>query len=69
MVVLGCAHPAKFPEAVTAATGVHPALPERLADLPERPERLVVLPNDLGTVQAFILRHARLGDAQPRGNV
>ncbi len=68
MVTLACAHPAKFPDAVTAATGVHPALPERLADLATRPERLTVLPNDLGTVQAFILRHARLGEAQPRGN-
>ncbi len=68
MVALACAHPAKFPEAVAAATGIHPALPERLADLSARPERLTVLPNDLDAVQAFILRHARLGGNQPRGS-
>lgn len=67
MVALACAHPAKFPEAVTAATGVHPALPDRLADLATRPERLVVLPNDLDAVQTYIRRHASLGQAQPRG--
>ncbi len=38
--VLATAHPAKFPDAVEAATGVRPALPARLADLFERPERL-----------------------------
>ncbi len=69
MVALACAHPAKFPEAVAAATGVHPALPDRLADLLARPERLTVLPNSLDAVQAYILRHARLGEAKPRGSV
>ena len=39
MVCLATAHPAKFPDAVEAATGVRPALPERLADLLDRPER------------------------------
>src|SRR4029077_17379144 len=39
MVVLSTAHPAKFPEAVKAACGVSPALPDWLADLPQRPER------------------------------
>ena len=36
MVVLGTAHPAKFPDAVEAACGVRPALPDWLADLDER---------------------------------
>ena len=47
-IVLGTAHPAKFPDAVKAATGVHPRLPAHLADLHERKERYTVLPNDLG---------------------
>jgi threonine synthase len=54
MVVLATAHPAKFPDAVVAATGVHPPLPPRLADLLERPERCTVLPNDPVAVQGFV---------------
>ena len=58
-VVLACAHPAKFPDAVERATGRRPALPDRLADLPERRERVVRLPNDLARVQRHIEAHAR----------
>ena len=61
VVALACAHPAKFPELVTRATGVHPALPAHMADLFDRPERIVTLPNDLATVQAFVRAHARVG--------
>jgi threonine synthase len=60
VIALACAHPAKFPEVVTEATGLHPALPSHLADLFDRPERLVMLPNDFGTVQSFIRGHARI---------
>jgi threonine synthase len=59
MVALACAHPAKFPEAVERATGIRPSLPPALGDLFERPERLVVLPNDTGRVTQFIRAHAR----------
>ncbi len=54
MVVLATAHPAKFPDAVVAATGVHPELPPRLADLGERPERCTVLPADVAAVRSFV---------------
>ena len=54
MVVLGTAHPAKFPDAVERATGVRPALPEFLSDLYDRDERFDVLPNDLAAVQAYV---------------
>jgi threonine synthase len=54
LVMLATAHPAKFPEAVAKATGIRPQLPERLADLFERPERCTVLPNDLAAVQRHI---------------
>ena len=60
MVALATAHPAKFPDAVAAATGVRPLLPERLADLHERPERLTRLPNDLAVVQEFVEAHRRV---------
>ena len=38
IVAVATAHPAKFPEAVEAATGVRPPLPHRLVDLFARPE-------------------------------
>ncbi|MBI1208906.1 MAG: threonine synthase [Azospirillum sp.] len=60
VVALACAHPAKFPDAVEQATGRRPALPARLGDLLQRPERVTVLPNDLAAVQAFVRRHAHL---------
>lgn len=52
--VMATAHPAKFPDAVEAATGVRPDLPAHLRDLFERDERFEVLPNDLETIQAFV---------------
>lgn len=59
VICLATAHPAKFPDAVEAATGVRPALPDRLADLLERPERFSELPCDVGEVRAFIEAHGR----------
>jgi threonine synthase len=55
MVALATAHPAKFPDAVEQATGIRPSLPERLADLLEREERYVELPNDLEAVRDHVL--------------
>ena len=54
MVSMATAHPAKFPDAVERATGVHPALPDRLADLFDREERYHQLPNELEAVMAHI---------------
>lgn len=54
MVVLACAHPAKFPVAVKEASGKYPDLPEKLGDLFEREEYFDILPNDLNKVQNFI---------------
>jgi threonine synthase len=59
MIVLGTAHPAKFPAAVQAASGVTPALPAHLADLMERKERFTLLPNDQGRIEDFVRRNAR----------
>ncbi|MBN2751734.1 MAG: threonine synthase, partial [Rhodospirillaceae bacterium] len=59
VVALATAHPAKFSQAVMDATGVAPKLPARLADLMERPERVTILPNDLKTVQDYVLARAR----------
>jgi threonine synthase len=54
MVTLATAHPAKFPDAVEAATGLRPALPARMADLYDRPERVTRIANDLGALQSLI---------------
>jgi threonine synthase len=54
MVSLACAHPAKFTEAVERAVGTASPLPERMADLMERPERQTVMPNDLGALKALV---------------
>jgi threonine synthase len=53
-ITLATAHPAKFPDAVKKATGVHPALPDHVADLFDREERIVNLPNDLQVIEAFV---------------
>ncbi len=58
MVTLATAHPAKFPDAVREATGAETSLPDRMADLYERPERLTVLPNDLAAIEDFIRKEA-----------
>ena len=44
IVALACAHPAKFPDAVTKATGQYPELPDFLSDLHKRPERVRTVP-------------------------
>ena len=54
MVTLATAHPAKFPDAVEAATGIRPPLPPRMADLYDRPERVTRVPNDLQTLKQII---------------
>jgi len=59
VVALATAHPAKFPDAVVKATGVHPALPRHMEDLMGRRESFTVLPNDQAVVQRFIRERAR----------
>ena len=59
MIVLGTAHPAKFPDAVEVACGVRPALPDWLSDLPERPERATPMAVDQAAIEQFILAASR----------
>jgi threonine synthase len=59
MVTLATAHPAKFPAAVEAASGIAPALPTWLADLHSREERLSILANDQTAVEDFISARTR----------
>ena len=61
-IILGTAHPAKFPDAVIAATGEHPALPEHVAHIMQGRERMSVIANDLEAVEAFVAAHSRAGE-------
>jgi threonine synthase len=53
-VYLATAHPAKFPDAVHKATGIHPALPPHLADLAQRKERFSIMPNNLAQLRDYL---------------
>ena len=59
MVVLGTAHPAKFPDAVEAACGVRPDLPENLKPMMEAEERQQILAAEQGAVEKYIQSSAR----------
>jgi threonine synthase len=54
MVTLATAHPAKFPDAVEAASGLRPGLPPRMADLFDKPERVQRVENDLAALEQVI---------------
>ncbi|GIL02044.1 MAG: threonine synthase [Alphaproteobacteria bacterium] len=60
MVTLATAHPAKFPDAVEAASGTRPRLPAWLGDLMERRERYETVANDAGAVKRHIEARARM---------
>lgn len=64
-IVLGTAHPAKFPAAIERAIGRAPALPEPLAGLDEKTETYTTLPNDLSVIETFIRSRAQAA-AGPR---
>ena len=54
VVALATAHPAKFPDAVEQASGVHVELPKRMADIGEKPERIRRAANDLEELKSVI---------------
>ena len=54
VVTLATAHPSKFPDAVERATGLRPALPQRLAGLFDRQERYDTLPATLAAVRGYV---------------
>ncbi len=58
IVTFATAHPAKFPDAVEAATSLRPQLPTRLAGLFELDERCVPLPASLVAIEAHIAARA-----------
>nr|WP_298798831.1 threonine synthase [uncultured Acetobacter sp.] len=62
MVAMATAHPAKFPDAMVAATGIRPALPAHLADLYSREERYRTVPATADAVKDAV-RAAVLSNA------
>ncbi|MCG4259616.1 threonine synthase [Acetobacter senegalensis] len=62
MVAMATAHPAKFPDAMVAATGIHPALPVHLEDLFSREERYRTVPATPDAVKDAV-RAAALSNA------
>ena len=59
IISLACASPAKFPDAVEKATGVHPALPPHLADLMDREERVLHVSGQPQDIAALVDQHKR----------
>ncbi|MDA7947301.1 MAG: threonine synthase [Hyphomicrobiaceae bacterium] len=59
MVTLATAHPAKFPDAVAAATGSSPGMPERLQQRLGAEEHYDVIANDYDTLTEFIESRTR----------
>ena len=59
MITLATAHPAKFPDAVEAASGIRPPLPARMADLYERDERVTRIANNLDALKDHIKGNIR----------
>ncbi|QQG36548.1 MAG: threonine synthase [Micavibrio aeruginosavorus] len=59
MVMMACAHPAKFPDAVRQATGLDPVMPAALAGLQGKAEKFMALPRDLDKVRQYIRQSAR----------
>ncbi|MFC3528974.1 threonine synthase [Paracoccus mangrovi] len=55
MISLSTAHPAKFPDAVEAATGIRPPLPAHMAGLFDRDERVTRIENDADAIKSLIL--------------
>jgi threonine synthase len=58
-VTLATAHPAKFPEAVRAASGRLPPEPQSIARQRALPERVIELSNDVRVIADFITSHTR----------
>lgn len=59
VVALACAHPAKFPDAVTAAIGFCPPLPDAHKNLMTAPEKYDVLPKRADAVKQYIMQNLK----------
>ena len=53
-IVLGTAHPCKFPDAINDAIKTKPQLPKELMHILDEKEDYMIIPNDLQNVKKFI---------------
>ncbi|MGD9639057.1 MAG: threonine synthase [Alphaproteobacteria bacterium] len=60
LVVLSTAHPAKFPDAVKAATGKEPKLPPFLKDLFIKQEKYITLDKNIDKLKSIIISNSRV---------
>jgi threonine synthase len=60
MITMATAHPSKFPDAVEAASGERPELPEWARSILSAEEHYSVLPNDLAAIEAAIESRLRV---------
>jgi threonine synthase len=60
VILMACAHPAKFPDTIEKAIGIRPPLPEAVAALLRKPERTVLLKRDLATIQTYMNERVKL---------
>jgi threonine synthase len=59
LIALSTAHPAKFPEAVSASAGVQPVLPGAIADHSKKAEAIDRLPAEAEAVKAYVRSFVR----------
>ena len=57
IVSLGCAHPAKFGDAIKKAIGKKPILPKELKNIFDKNEKMTILPNNSNKIKSFILKN------------
>jgi len=57
VITLGTAHPGKFGELVSEATGCAPDLPERLSRVLDLPKKSTVVENSLEALRSYLLDH------------
>lgn len=62
-IVLSTAHAAKFPDAVEAACGRRPKLPDGMSDLMTKAESVREMPNDQAELERFVLSVSRAAKA------
>ena len=54
IVALACAHPAKFPEVIQRAVNINVNVPDEVAELLRKPERVTVIPADIRAVHDIL---------------
>ena len=56
VISLGCAHPAKFSDAIKKAIGTEPSLPKELKNILDKKEKMNIMSNNTEDIKNFILK-------------